>query len=507
MEATRPPLQPDHEDWIGHVLREGPTGISLDALETDPDNILIAGDSSSGEGTHSSEISNQAQDSGISGQQHAAFTLGQAAKQESQPAASTEGSDGDTEEAKRLARMQRNRESAHNSRQRKKLQTHELDRRCQELQTLNTHLTGMVSQLTAEVSMLRHQLVMVTSQQQAGAPPPAMAGPMGMQAPAQYPYFSPASMPAGVPMMVHAPTPKVPIQKLQKPSRPAPAPSTKAAKHGSTGGSAAPVAKRMRTIATASAGATAVLALCALALVSGPGSVPNQTAGLSALPELHGAGRSLQALDLTHNNNTLNSTAIALAQGDNMTHSGSESPWMISTNASGWRPVALHPYDKDRQALALQQLKDLAPVAMILDWDKQSTSKALTRAAPQYNSFPQLAQSVLGQSGLLSPASCREMFSFDATSLVDVGAARAALRRYLADLATFKGRNLGALPLAPIGGRLPSSEQQKQYPRGQTIGCGEGDEVRCTKFTFDPEGGTRIAFQAWLGHGHSDASA
>lgn len=102
-------------------------------------------------------------------------------------------------------------------------------------------------------------------------------------------------------------------------------------------------------------------------------------------------------------------------------------------------------------------------MAMISDWDKQSTSKALTSAAPQFNSFPQLAQSVLGQSGLLSPSSCREVFSFDATSLVDVSAARAALRRYLADLATFRGRTLGVLPLPPIGGSLPSSEQQVSH--------------------------------------------
>ena len=47
-----------------------------------------------------------------------------------------------SEEAKREARMQRNRESAQLSRQRKKAQTGGLERQCQELQAHNAHLTG-----------------------------------------------------------------------------------------------------------------------------------------------------------------------------------------------------------------------------------------------------------------------------------------------------------------------------------------------------------------------------
>ena len=93
-------------------------------------------------------------------------------------------------------------------------------------------------------------------------------------------------------------------------------------------------------------------------------------------------------------------------------------------------------------------------MALVSDWGRQAAA-----SAPQFHSFSQLAGSVFGQAGLLSPASCREVFTFDATSLVDVSAARAALQRYLASLATFRGRSLGALPLPPIGGRHPSSEQ------------------------------------------------
>ena len=46
-----------------------------------------------------------------------------------------------------MARMQRNRESAMLSRQRKKMQLDELDRQNKQLQATNTHLSGAPSQL------------------------------------------------------------------------------------------------------------------------------------------------------------------------------------------------------------------------------------------------------------------------------------------------------------------------------------------------------------------------
>lgn len=72
------------------------------------------------------------------------FQFGQPAEQLPGAGGQT-ASNTDSEEVKRAARMQRNRESAHYSRQRKKMQTNELERRCQELQAHNTHLMGMPS--------------------------------------------------------------------------------------------------------------------------------------------------------------------------------------------------------------------------------------------------------------------------------------------------------------------------------------------------------------------------
>ena len=60
---------------------------------------------------------------------------------------------------------------------------------------------GLVNQLTAEVGMLRHQLVVTATQGGTHIP---MAPPL----PGQYPY-GPAPMPMGMPPATQAPIPKV----------------------------------------------------------------------------------------------------------------------------------------------------------------------------------------------------------------------------------------------------------------------------------------------------------
>lgn len=59
------------------------------------------------------------------------------------------------------ARMQRNRESAHNSRQRKKMHAAELEQQNAQLTAQNKHLNGLVSQLATENMVLKQQLVAV----------------------------------------------------------------------------------------------------------------------------------------------------------------------------------------------------------------------------------------------------------------------------------------------------------------------------------------------------------
>ena len=159
---------------------------------------------------------------------------------------------GSEDEQKRQARMQRNRESAMQSRQRRKMQLEELERRNAELQTQNTHLTGahlsmlpmdtctekgikmlnsfkaqsalnvttlcievalrigstelagLVAGLSAENAALRHQLAAVQGNSSAPPAMPAQAGGMPMPARMPVPYMP--WMP-GMPYI--GPTPKV----------------------------------------------------------------------------------------------------------------------------------------------------------------------------------------------------------------------------------------------------------------------------------------------------------
>ena len=66
-----------------------------------------------------------------------------------------ENDDDEETDAKKQARLIRNRESAQLSRQRKKQYLDELERRCRGLQTTNSELHGLVARLTAENSGLR----------------------------------------------------------------------------------------------------------------------------------------------------------------------------------------------------------------------------------------------------------------------------------------------------------------------------------------------------------------
>ena len=74
------------------------------------------------------------------------------------------------------ARMQRNRESAHQSRQRKRMQLSEVEQRCEQLKQHNSQLNELVGRLTAENIGLKQQLVGICHQTGTPLPlPPASA--------------------------------------------------------------------------------------------------------------------------------------------------------------------------------------------------------------------------------------------------------------------------------------------------------------------------------------------
>lgn len=113
--------------------------------------------------------------------------LQQPAWQQQQPAQQQPTSSGNTpsaytlgsppqEEAQRAAlKVARNRESAQQSRQRKRAAGDEVQRRCDELQRHNGQLAGVVQRLTAENAVLRHQLLAVCAA--TGATPPMPVSP------------------------------------------------------------------------------------------------------------------------------------------------------------------------------------------------------------------------------------------------------------------------------------------------------------------------------------------
>lgn len=72
--------------------------------------------------------------------------------------------------------MQRNRESAHQSRQRKRMQASEVEQRCEQLKQHNSQLNELVGRLTAENIGLKQQLVGICQQTRTPLPlPPASA--------------------------------------------------------------------------------------------------------------------------------------------------------------------------------------------------------------------------------------------------------------------------------------------------------------------------------------------
>nr|QLC27630.1 bZIP transcription factor 4 [Chlorella sp. HS2] len=257
-----------------------------------------------------------------------------------------------TEEEKRLARMQRNRENAQLSRQRKKQQMAELEARCATLGQQNTKLTAAVQRLTAENAMLRQQLALICQQagrnaaaaQKAGtaakpgvaaaaAKPakPATTSPPQPAAPAAVkPATAPAAEAAAAavaargllpqwPLLPFGFLPKVarpgqlqairpgaakPAPTQQRPAAPAQAASAAAAQRSAPAAQAGSAAvapagarapKRARTAAGAS---TAFLALFTLFMFAGPlAPAPGTSSSAGSIASAGtGAQRSLQAL-------------------------------------------------------------------------------------------------------------------------------------------------------------------------------------------------------------------
>ncbi|XP_052163019.1 bZIP transcription factor 60 [Oryza glaberrima] len=134
------------------------------------------------------------------------------------------GKDGKDDEAKRRARLVRNRESAHQSRQRKKQYVEELEGKVKVMQATIADLTARISCVTAENAALKQQLSGT-----AGAGAAALPPPMPMY-PAVYPLPMPWIHPAYAMRGSQVPLVPIPRLKTQLPASTPEPPAKKARK-------------------------------------------------------------------------------------------------------------------------------------------------------------------------------------------------------------------------------------------------------------------------------------
>lgn len=329
------------------------------------------------------------------------------------------------------ARMQRNRENAQLSRQRKKAQMADLQARCTALTQHNAQLSGAVQRLTAENAQLRQQLALVCQQAAKGtaAKGPAAKGPAtgkgpvntaGAAAKAQSAAGPAAARPAAagaappatgtatataaaaaaaagarglLPQWPLLPfgfqLPHVTLPLAQRPgSAPAvaapvqPKAAARPAAQPAAAAQPARASKRARTVGGAS---TAFLALFSLFMIAGlgpmaPGAAPHSGASPS-LAVAGGSRRTLQALpDPAALHNEGRSLQALPAAAEVLPHSPLLGAAPVAADLSGsghmqqllnstLQALLLEPGNAAVEAAALARLQELGPVALLLDAD------------------------------------------------------------------------------------------------------------------------------------------
>ena len=403
--------------------------------------------------------------------------------------AALEGED----DAKRLARMQRNRENAYLSRQRKKQQMFELHQTCTQLRGHNTNLTAFIQRLVAENCLLRHHLGVVCVK--AGVAMPDVPSVMKPTTTTTSPAVGGTNgttngTAAGVGMAMRPlvpgmlPTANVQQQQQQQqlgnnnlninrapqqqttaqqapPSAPAPT-------------SSRPVrSKRSRT--TTGAGA-AFLALFSVFLFVGPFVPGTSLSGRpldTATPISHsagylpaasilnsggGGGAVLEPLSRSTGGGgrALQAAATIDDDGGDTTTTSSSTPPHVLTSASivneTLEALLRDPSSQTAsiQLKALQRLQELAPAAVLLD--PSSTTDTDSHSAEDKNNplaavtaFPTLAGHFFKAAGLDAPQTCRKVFEFEAATLPHPLRSRASVERFITGAYGFKGRSIGLL--------------------------------------------------------------
>ena len=364
---------------------------------------------------------------------------------------------------KARARQMRNRESAAQSRVRKKKFFEELEQRCQQLEHANNQLNVMVQQLTSENASLKCQLASAYS----GQPVPQGAG---FGVPYGYSYF---------PAMPQV-TPKIPIP-AKKPS-----PSGKRGQSASAGSTL----KRTKTSKATSAASAALLSVvCCVLFVASPwgrdGSMSYLPSSNTDLKQddaaLVRSGRVLTALNMdwpesVNLSEDLGAPPQALkaiqSRQDPPDHSPSNSslPQLVTpSDASLALPVVARPHSEIGEEV-MQQLKKLGALAL----DDNAASPASQKGAGpggagSHASFPLMALSIFDHAGLISPVTCTEVVRF---RRADNGQSSERQSRPMSDNDTrpYRGSNSFAIPLPPAGAERSHGDQDSSDGPKQRIG-------------------------------------
>jgi hypothetical protein len=411
-------------------------------------------------------------------------------------AAASNPSNIEEDEAKKLARMQRNRENAYLSRQRKKQQMAELQTMCTQLRGQATQLTCLVHRLVAENCLLRHHLGAAC--QKAGMPVPdvpsamkpagvaagaAAAGTAAAVAPV---VGVPAALkqnpalvrPGMVPMVAQQRPPAAPAAVPQQAAAPPAAPSPAPAAAPTTTASGRPVRSKRARVTGAGA---AFLTLFSIFLFVGPmapltgrhalssssSSTPTATAAAGYLAPAGGLSS-----DHTASQQLLGPITRSHAGARSLLQSASIED---SSTATEERNSLIHqtmdallqdPRSQQLPALALQRLQDLAPAAVVLDPNESTSTTTLEQnsggtagnTVPQSSNplaantaFPMLANNFFKAAGLDAPQTCQKVFEFDASTLPHPARSRRSVERFITGAYGFKGRSIGLPDITSSG--------------------------------------------------------
>lgn len=347
------------------------------------------------------------------------------------------------------ARQVRNRESAAQSRIRKKKYVEEMEFRCQQLEHANGQLNAMVQQLTAENAALKCQLANAYSGQTSAVQ-------------TMMPY---AGGIAYVLQPQAAPNPKIPI--------PASRPVVKRRQSSSD------ATKGKKAKAGAATSAVLLSVVCCLFLVSGPWTrtryMPHSWTG--ALPDtkqaLGRSGRVLTAIGMTRDEAGSDERGgiAALPSSSDQAHSGTElhdkprareGKIPSEPGSSNAKSHALAALDQGCiDAEVMQQLKKLGPLA--LSSGRWLASRRMDRAR---RDFPMLAGNIFGDAGLMSPVMCTEVMRFHRADQEQAKDEHQESSRHQ----HYRGRTSSAIPLPPVREQWEDTQQQDHDGPSQRIG-------------------------------------